>query len=67
MDLGTKLFVALVVACAVLAGIAIYMNKVVVGVALLMLPIAMFIAIFIYAGMNDRIDVEEAINCAGTD
>ncbi|MCI4436746.1 MAG: hypothetical protein JHC33_08075 [Ignisphaera sp.] len=67
MDLGTKLFMVFVVACIVLAGISMYMGRVVIGVALLVLPMVVFITMFIYAGMNDRIDMEEAIRCVGAD
>ena len=63
MDLGTKLFIAFVAISIVLAGITIYMNRIIIGVILLVLPIIVFIAIFIYAGINDRIDIDEVIMC----
>ena len=67
MDLGTKLFMIFVVACIVLAGISMYMNKVVIGIVLLVLPMIVLLALLIYVGINDRIDMEEVIIGVGTD
>jgi len=71
MDFGTYLFIAFVIACIVLAGIAIYMHKAMLAVMLLVLPIIVFIGVFIYAGLKDKIGeseyMEEVIRYVGSD
>jgi hypothetical protein len=59
MDFGTCLFTVFVIACAVLAGVAVYMHRAVLAAMLLVLPIVVFIGAFIYAGLKDEVGESE--------